>query len=307
MFARVVKNLKTNYSLGETRHRKRTVFTEDNVITILGYYEANPTKSISNGVEDLGFSYSIIQKVLKQNGYKPYKVLSVQNLRDQDMVRRQNFCQEVLNRSNEDIHFVERILFTDECSFSTAGRHNKRNTHVWATQNPYQVMPVENQGHQTVNVWCGMTSQRILGPLFFEGSLTGERYLSFLNNEIREMMQGAQEILIWQQDGAPPHNTRAVTERLNDIFPIWIGKTGTILWPARSPDLSPLDFFLWGHLKQLVYKLGSNSIEQLKMKIRVEIDNLNRNPMKLRSVRQNFLKRIRLCHEKNGGHFEQFL
>jgi hypothetical protein len=25
------------------------------------------------------------------------------------------------------------------------------------------------------------------------------------------------------------------------------------MWPPRSPDLSPPDFFLWGHLKDTVY------------------------------------------------------
>ncbi|KZC14193.1 hypothetical protein WN55_06624, partial [Dufourea novaeangliae] len=29
---------------------------------------------------------------------------------------------------------------------------------------------------------------------------------------------------------------------------------GPMLWPARSPDLTPLDFFVWGTLKDKVYK-----------------------------------------------------
>jgi hypothetical protein len=33
----------------------------------------------------------------------------------------------------------------------------------------------------------------------------------------------------------------------------WIGRRGPIAWPARSPDLNPLDFYLWGHLKTIVY------------------------------------------------------
>ncbi|EZA53536.1 hypothetical protein X777_07004, partial [Ooceraea biroi] len=42
---------------------------------------------------------------------------------------------------------------------------------------------------------------------------------------------------------------------LNEPFPDrWIGRGGRISWPARSPDLTPLDFFLWGHLKNEVYR-----------------------------------------------------
>ncbi|EZA48500.1 hypothetical protein X777_12995, partial [Ooceraea biroi] len=41
---------------------------------------------------------------------------------------------------------------------------------------------------------------------------------------------------------------------LNESFPDrWIGRGGRISWPARSPDLTPLDFFLWGHLKNEVF------------------------------------------------------
>jgi hypothetical protein len=42
---------------------------------------------------------------------------------------------------------------------------------------------------------------------------------------------------------------------LNNIFPgRWIVRRGSIELPARSPNLSPLDFFLWGHLKNKIYK-----------------------------------------------------
>ena len=51
------------------------------------------------------------------------------------------------------------------------------------------------------------------------------------------------------QDGAPPHFSCSVTDVLNERFPdVWIGRGGPIPWPTRRPDLSPLDFFLWGTL-----------------------------------------------------------
>ncbi|GFX65720.1 uncharacterized protein TNCV_4094121 [Trichonephila clavipes] len=34
----------------------------------------------------------------------------------------------------------------------------------------------------------------------------------------------------------------------------WIGRQGPVLWHLRSSDLTPLDFFQWGHLKELVYR-----------------------------------------------------
>jgi len=53
--------------------------------------------------------------------------------------------------------------------------------------------------------------------------------------------------VIFMQDGAPPHFSCFVTVVLNERFPdASIGRGGPIPWTPRSPDLSPLDSFLWG-------------------------------------------------------------
>ncbi|GBN62308.1 hypothetical protein AVEN_219418-1 [Araneus ventricosus] len=43
----------------------------------------------------------------------------------------------------------------------------------------------------------------------------------------------------------------------------WIGRGGPVLWPARSPDLTCLVYFLWGYVKSLVYGTPINSAEDL--------------------------------------------
>ena len=56
--------------------------------------------------------------------------------------------------------------------------------------------------------------------------------------------------VIFQQDGASPHWGLEVRQFLNDTFPDgWIGRDGSIPGPPRSPDTTPLDFFLWGYVK----------------------------------------------------------
>ena len=47
----------------------------------------------------------------------------------------------------------------------------------------------------------------------------------------------------------------------------WIGHHGPAPWPARSPDLNPLDFFLWGHLKALVYATPVDHVDDLLERI----------------------------------------
>ena len=76
----------------------------------------------------------------------------------------------------------------------------------------------------------------------------------------------------FQQDGATSHTTRVNLSILRDRFPRQvISRFGDVEWPARSPDLSPLDFFLWGYLKSRVYRENPTTLDQLKEAIRIEI------------------------------------
>ena len=62
---------------------------------------------------------------------------------------------------------------------------------------------------------------------------------------------------IYQQDVVPPHFSNIVRTFLDEQSPArWIGRESPyITWPARSPDLTLPDFFLWGFVKDQVYRI----------------------------------------------------
>lgn len=104
----------------------------------------------------------------------------------------------------------------------------------------------------------------------------------------------------------PPHNTITVREFLHQQFPNkWIGNNGVVEWPARSPDLSPLDFFLWGSLKNKIYKENIINLEQLRANIVNSFASLERRDIQ-RAV-NNIRRRVNLCLRENGSHFEHLL
>jgi len=75
------------------------------------------------------------------------------------------------------------------------------------------------------------------------------------------------------QDGDLPHFSCFVTDVLNERFPdAWIGRGEPILWPPRSPDLIPLDFFLWGYIKNIVYAEEIRNIQHLQEMITSAIE-----------------------------------
>lgn len=119
-----------------------------------------------------------------------------------------------------------------------------------------------------VNVWIGLLGQTIIGPYFFLGNVTGESYLAMLEEKLLPVLHEVGHPLLFQQDGAPPHWTIPVRNWLDFWFPQrWIGRSGPIAWPARSPDLTPLDYFLWGYLKHKVYKHTISDVENLMARI----------------------------------------
>jgi hypothetical protein len=50
-----------------------------------------------------------------------------------------------------------------------------------------------------------------------------------------------------------------------------ISRGGAIPWPARFPDLSVCDYFIWGYLKSKVYLMKPYDIEELKNAKKEEI------------------------------------
>src|SRR5579872_2781129 len=96
-----------------------------------------------------------------------------------------------------------------------------------------------------------------------------------------------------------------IFEYLNNIFPNrTISGHGTILWSARSPDLSPNDFFLWGYIKSKIYRhVKYHNLEELRQKV-VEAF-LSITPNMLSNARNGFYNRLGYCLAQQGDLFEQ--
>ena len=116
--------------------------------------------------------------------------------------------------------------------------------------------------------------------------------------------------LIFQQDGAPPHWAHIVRDYLNETFPNqWIGRgagksdgKGLLEWPPRLPDLTPLDFFLWGHVKQLVFRVKVRDMQHLIERIAEAVSSIT--PRMLCNVWRDFEYRLDIARATNGAHIE---
>ena len=108
-----------------------------------------------------------------------------------------------------------------------------------------------------------------------------------------------------QDDGAPAHFDRNVRNHLNVTYPNrWIGRGVAVPWPARSPDLTLLDYFLWGSMKALVYATPVTSEEDLNARVHGAIEILSRQPHLLDHVRAAQRRHCRLSIDVVGTEFE---
>lgn len=278
---------------------------------ILQAFQNDPTTSVRAVSRNLGISKWKVWTVMHREGKYPFHATGVQGLEDGDPVRRVQFCRFLLNADIEDSWFLKSILWTDESQFTREGITNFHNLHKWADKgaNPHWKKQVSFQRKFSVNVWAGVIGRHLIGPHFLPETLNGDNYLEFLQNELPNLLEGvpimeSEREIIFQNDGCPAHYRVTVREHLDNCFPDkWIGRAGPIPWPARSPDLTPLDFFVWGRAKELVYTEEITSREHLVEKI-VQAFEKMKTEMLLKTTTTEVRNRARKCIRNQGSHFE---
>ena len=77
--------------------------------------------------------------------------------------------------------------------------------------------------------------------------------------------------------------------------------------PPRPPDLNPLDYFLWGHLKSLVYIIPIENENDLRNRIVASCEAIRNTPGIFERVRQSLKRRVDRCSMAQSRHFQQFI
>ncbi|GFX53885.1 uncharacterized protein TNCV_1598311 [Trichonephila clavipes] len=182
--------------------------------------------------------------------------------------------------------FHKRILFSDEAHFWLNGYVNKQNCRIWSEANP-QVYVETSLHPEKLTVWCALWAGGIIGPYFFKND------------------EGHNE-LWFQQDGATCHTARATIDLLKDTFgDRLISRFGPVNWPPRSCDLTPLDYFLWGYVKSLVYADKPQTLDHLEDNIRHVIADIR--PQMLGKVIENWTSRLDYIRASRGSRMPEII
>ncbi|GFW02303.1 transposable element Tc3 transposase, partial [Trichonephila clavipes] len=165
----------------------------------------------------------------------------------------------------------------DEAHFWLNGYSSKQNCRIWSEANP-QVY-VETPLHpETLTVWCALWAGGIIGPYFFKNDK-------------------GHNVTV---------NARATIDLLKDTFADrLISRFGPVNWPPRSCDLTPLDYFLWGYVKSLVFVDKPQTLDHLEDNIRRVIADIR--PQMLEKVIENWTSRLDYIRASRGSHMPEII
>lgn len=292
--------------------RPRTAVTPENVENVRASVLQSPRRSTRRRAPALGISRRSLQRILQRElRFHPYKIMITQKLHERDFEDRKRFCEQMLDVLYSGDNIV--LMMSDEAHFHLDGYVNKQNCRYWAADNPRQLhqKPLHSL---KVSVWCGISKLGIIGPYFFEENDTtvtvnSVRYVNMLRNFLAPTLRelNVDTTRIWfQQDGATAHTANNSMNVVKRMFRGHvISRFGDVHWPARSPDLSMCDFYLWGYLKSKVYVRKPRNLIELKEAIREEISLIEEETIV--KVTENFEERLLMCINEDGQHLTEVI
>ncbi|GFS77532.1 transposable element Tcb2 transposase [Trichonephila clavipes] len=138
-------------------------------------------------------------------------------------------------------------------------------------------------------------------------TVNGDGYRAIITNFfIPELNNHDVQELWFQQDGATCHTARATIDLLKDTFgDCLISRFGPVNWPPRSCDLIPLDYFLWGYVKSLVYADKPQTLDHLEDNIRRVIADIR--PQMLEKVIEKWTSRLDYIRSSRGSHMPEII
>jgi hypothetical protein len=98
----------------------------------------------------------------------------------------------------------------------------------------------------------------ILGWFPLQDYLGGAQYTDFPDETLPLLLENVPLYVckgMWfQHYSATPLFAHRVRSWIDNYFlDRWIGREGPITWPPPSPNLTPLDFYLWGCITEKIY------------------------------------------------------
>ena len=243
----------------------------------------------------------------------PYIISVRHKLQVKDMEKRHLMCDWLAGKLERSPGWINNVWFSDEAHFHLNGSINNHNNIFWGSEPPKEITERQLKGPKVTAFVAYNARHGLLGPYWFEDdrgqtvTINAERYREIVNQfhgDLTASLTPGQLRMAWfMQDGATPHTAGATIAHLQQLFNNRVLSLGMPHeWSPHSPDLNPLDFWLWGAAKGAVYADKPETLAHLKQNVINYVQQVTAET--LCKVGQDFKVRIKACLNLRGAHIE---
>lgn len=206
----------------------------------------------------LNISFSTINRRLVSGGFSARRPKKKPLLTKAMRSKRLNWAKEYIGK---DINFWKTVIFSDETRYNVDSNDSvqfvRRKSHEAYSPNCI----VSTVKHPASQMYWGCFSWYGIGRLYVvEGTMNSDQYIQVLENRVmgtvRDMYPNGVASCIYQDDSAPCHRSKKVTE--------WKRSHGlqSLDWPGNSPDINPIEN-LWRLIGKELNKVQITSKKNL--------------------------------------------
>lgn len=303
VITRLVTNFETTGSVSRiatTQSRRKSIHVDN----IESYFAQNPGSSIRQAANNLDVSSTTIHRILKSDlKFKPYKTQTRQLLSVNAKLKRFQFANDF------DTSLLNNIWFSDE-SYFYLNPNASKNAFIWSKTKPLHNFVQKPSHSAKILVWMAISHHGVFWRQI-EGNMNTERYINLLKNDFFPYLTSRNLIntCTFMQDGAPCHTSKGALELIHQHFKSRVISTKYpqkynmgMEWPPYSPDLTPLDFCIWGTVKARIAKHKPLTLFDLTNALRAEVSLFTQEF--IISAISNMIPRIQSLRNAQGGHIE---
>ena len=136
-------------------------------------------------------------------------------------------------------------------------------------------------------------------------TVNGNRYRAMLKKFLFTNIEEEDIGDLWfQQDDVTCHTAEATFDVLSPVLEdLFISRRANVVCPPQSCDLTPLDYYLWGTVKDTCYANKPETIDALKDNIREAVGAIPLHTID--NVLKNWTNRVDYCMASRGSHLDE--
>ena len=241
---------------------------------------------------------------------RPYKIQTRHALEPGDPARRLRFCNWLLQMPQGTL---AETCIVDESNFYMNGTVSRQNTRRYADRNnpPRNFVYNKPKDRRKWVVFAAHVGNTIIGPVFLERSIDNQVYWDLIIVPVSAGHFSNSRMGFFAECGIcrmvlllTVPNLFAIA-RKSFLAIVWLEGTSDWLASQNSRShLSSLDFYLWGTVKQRVYRQGPPaSLQQLRNRI-TDAFNEIRHTREVRRAVRHTETRAQRCINIQGGHVD---